>query len=167
MVGQPSTGHRTDAASSASWTASSHAVEVPVVADERAEDLRRQVAQQVLDAGVGAQRSVRGLVHQRPDLDLADAGERHAGRDLERAFEALTVDDVEAAQVLLGFEVRPVGDHRRTVDERHGLGVHLVGDAPRADELARLAQFLLECVRVLMTLANSSWGKEFQSSSLP
>ena len=46
-------------------------VEVPVAADERAEDLRRERAQQILDVGVRAHISGRGLVHERPDLDLA------------------------------------------------------------------------------------------------
>src|SRR5205807_1648721 len=48
---------------------------------------------------------VRRLVHQGTDLDLADPGERHPGRDFERPLEAVDVDDVEAAEVLLGFEV--------------------------------------------------------------
>src|SRR5439155_19199382 len=38
---------------------------------------------------------VRCLVHQRPHLHLADTSERHSGRDLERPFETVDVDDVE------------------------------------------------------------------------
>ena len=63
-------------------------------------------------AGAGGHASSGGLVHQRPHLDLAEAGERDPRRDLERPLQALAVDDVEAAQVLLGLDVRTVGDHR-------------------------------------------------------
>ncbi len=49
LAGMPSSGHCTAAAVRASWTASSQASNWPEPADERAEDLRREVAQQVLD----------------------------------------------------------------------------------------------------------------------
>ena len=41
---------------------------------------------------------VRRLVHERPDLDPPDRGERDAGGDLERPLLAVDVDDVEAAR---------------------------------------------------------------------
>ena len=93
-------------------------VEAPVATDQRAENLRRELAQQILDACVAGSKVRRGLVHQRPHLDRAVAGERHPRRDLERAFEALAVDDVEATEVLLGFEVRAVGDDGSPVRQR-------------------------------------------------
>ena len=55
--GRPSRGHCCAAASSASWTASSHGVEVAVAPDERAEDLRHQRAQQVLGGRTAGHRS--------------------------------------------------------------------------------------------------------------
>ena len=141
-------------------------VEVAVAAHERAEDLRRQRPQQVLDAGVGAHMSVGGLVHQRPDLDRAEPGERHLGRDLDRPLVALAVDDVEAAEVLLGLDVRPVGHDGHAVVERDGLGDDLVGHALRADELARGAQLRRGGVGVAPPLESSS-GNDAQSSSFP
>ncbi len=51
--GTPSRGHCAAAAISASWTASSAAREVAEAPHDRAEHLRRELAQQVLGAGSG------------------------------------------------------------------------------------------------------------------
>ena len=123
-------------------------VEVPVAAHERAEDLRRQPAQQVLDAGVGA------LTSPRPGLSMSGrtsiAQSRDAGiaaRDLGRALGALDVDDVVAGQLLLGLGERAVGDRRDAVADAHGLGVVGIGERRAADELARLVELLVERAR--------------------
>src|SRR4051794_37993438 len=67
-----------------------------------------------------------GFVHDRSHFDLTVPGERDARGDLERAFEAVTLDDVEAAEVFLGFDIRTVGHDRHTCVDMHALGVGLV-----------------------------------------
>ncbi len=49
LSGTPSRGHCVAAARNASWAASSARIEMPVTPDDRAENLRRKFAQQVLD----------------------------------------------------------------------------------------------------------------------
>ena len=111
-------------------------VEVAVPADEHAEDLRRQLAQQVLDVGRHAQRSPPAspccqeasissasdgaVVHHLPHLDrllqrdAAGPGHRrHLRRDLDRPLLGLDVDDLVAGEPLLELLERAVGDHRR------------------------------------------------------
>src|SRR4051812_16690496 len=85
-----------------------------------------------------------GLVHDRPDLDAPVARRRVASRDLQGPFLAVAVDDPQAAQVLLGLGVGAVGHHGRPAGDPDHLGVHLVGQAIGADELARLEQLLVE-----------------------
>ena len=84
----------------------------------------------------------------RPHLDPAEPGERHLGRDLQGPLLGVDVDDVEAAEVLLGLDVGPVGHDRRAVLEVDRLGHRLVADAEGADVLAGAAQLLVERVGV-------------------
>ena len=111
-------------------------VEVPVPAHQRAEDLRRELAQQVLGRRGRRSLVVRGLVHQRSHLDLTDRANGTRAAISSARAQAVDVDDVEAAEVLLGLEVGTVGDDRCAVDQRHLLGQHLVADAVGAHELA-------------------------------
>ena len=134
LSGTPSRGQCIAAASSASWTASSACVEVAVPARERAEDLRRELAQQVLDTGGtfsarrprsrGTPPSRRRPRRARPSPaapgSAAAVGTpsgpghgREPRRDLDRALLRLDVDDLEAGEPLLELLERAVGDHRR------------------------------------------------------
>ena len=109
-------GHCSAAASSASWMASSQASKCPYRRSQRAEDLRRQLAQQVpgrpgrwssgsgpAPSGVGG-----GLVQDRPEFDRVLVGPRHVRGDLLGPLVVLAVQQVEAGDVLLRLQVRPV-----------------------------------------------------------
>src|SRR5690606_8527444 len=65
---------------------------------------------------------------------------------LERPLEAVAVHDGEAAEVLLGLDVGAVAHDRRALLAVHRLGLGLVGDAPGADQLARLVERLVQGV---------------------
>ena len=133
-------------------------VEVAVAADHRAEDLRRQAAQQVLDLGAvtGGRPScsaleVRLMLVDRPHvrigacpdvLGTGTAGE--AGGDLGRPVEALALDDPVAGEYLLGFGVGAVGYHRGPLFELDPPSVHRSAQASGLDQLARVQQFLVE-----------------------
>src|SRR6476661_1010044 len=77
-----------------------------------------------------------GQALERTDLDLAPARLRALGGELERHVEVGGVDDPEPADVLLGLEVGPVGDHRglaRAVDDGRGRGLlEATGEQPVA-----------------------------------
>ena len=81
------------AASSASCTASSQASKSSVAADERAEDLRRQLAQQVLDARARSH-LLAAAAHERPDLDRPVSGRPGSGpRSRPTRSGVVAVDD--------------------------------------------------------------------------
>ena len=117
-------------------------VEAPVAADEHAEDLRRQRAQQV--------HVVVGRAHiSAPAASMSGRTSSGVKRalgpargDLGRALGALAVDDEVAGQVLLGLGERAVGDRRRAVDDADRLGVRRVGQRLAADQLAGLGELL-------------------------
>src|SRR6478672_5464744 len=57
---------------------------------------------------------------ERPDLDRAHLGHRVPGRDFDRFLEAAALEDVEAADDLLGLGERAVGDDRLPVADTDG-----------------------------------------------
>ena len=119
-------------------------VEVAVPANERAEDLRRQLAQQVLDTGRNVQRSPPTCCRNASISATSDGAssitcrtwigccvatppgpgtaEIFAG-DLDRTRLRLHVDDLVAGHPLLELLERPVGDHGRS----HAVGGHDLG----------------------------------------
>ena len=96
-------------------------VEVPVPADQRAEDLRRQLAQQVLDVGGRSRRrgrqpsrsSTPSRTGRTSTYSPSASGLTKPRGDLDGPVEARALDDRVAGEHLLGLRVRPVGDHRR------------------------------------------------------
>src|SRR5262249_28228146 len=58
---------------------------------------------------------------ERPHLDCPDLRDRMTGGDLDRFLEAAALDDVEAADDLLRFRERPVGDELLAVADADGL----------------------------------------------
>ena len=118
--GTPSTGHCRAAASSASCTASSHAAKSPLRRTSAARTCgarsrsRSSTARSRLTSGprpTGQSSSaVPPCIRGHTSMSTS-GGRRHRRRDLDRPVEALAVDDVEAAQVLLGLDVGAVGDH--------------------------------------------------------
>ncbi len=103
-------------------------VEMPVAPHHRAEDLRRQRAQQVLDRGVrhggrlraparsGTSAIGRTSTYHSWQRRASGCGELdQPGGDLGRPVEALAVHDPVAGEHLLGLGVRPVGHHRHAV----------------------------------------------------
>src|SRR5918999_3195454 len=82
----------------------------------------------------------RSVPPERPDLDRPDLGDRVAGCDLDGLLQAAALDDVEAADRLLGLGERTVGDDRLPVAGADGARTagrsQLVAgdpDAPRLD----------------------------------
>ena len=89
------------------------AVEVPEQADQRREHPPRFLAPDRLDARPGGIRVGTGQMRGstgRTSIVPADAQRRDAPRDLERLVHVAALDDVEAAELLLGLGIRAVGD---------------------------------------------------------
>ena len=114
LSGTPSPGHWSGGGEQRLLDRVLAGVELAVAPDQRAEDLRRELAQQVLDGAVG-RRSVTSprpdAVHQRPDLDGVVLGDR-ARRSRSPARCSSHVDRADAGQLLLGLAERAVGDDR-------------------------------------------------------
>src|SRR5258708_4379511 len=54
-------------------------------------------------------------VHHRPHLDQAEVSLRHPRSVLERALQALALDQEEASQLLFHLGERPISGHRPTI----------------------------------------------------
>src|SRR6266852_4958913 len=118
LSGTPSSGHWTAAASSASWTASSAAEKSPK---------RRITAPRTCGA-----RSRR---------------RRRTGGDLVGLFLALTVDDPETGEKLLGLRERAIRHLGGAgLPGPHHPGLSRPGQALGAHQLARLGELLVETV---------------------
>ena len=144
-------------------------VEVAVATHERAEDLRRELAQQVLG------RRCRGS--RRCPAPRASAAGPRPGRcrangtraAISSARSRLSTSMMsKLPRYSLASMYGPVGHHGRAVDQRHRLGQHLVGDAVGADELARRLELGLQRVGLGDHAARTPRaGSELHSSSLP
>src|SRR5258708_3791696 len=103
LLGRPSVGHCSAAASSASWTASSHLSKPPkyrTSAPRTCGVNSRSSVSNSLARG-GALELKAAQVHHRPHLDQAEVSLRHPRSVLERALQALALDQEEASQLLL------------------------------------------------------------------
>ena len=74
---------------------------------------------------------------------------------------------VKLARVLLGLEIRAVGDRRDVVAHADGLGRDLVGQPGKRRQLADAASSVLRASVSRMTSAISSGSNESQVSWLP
>ena len=133
--GRPRPGHCRDAASSASWTASSQASNGPY---------RRTSTPSTCGASSRSSPSITSPshagVHDRPDLHRAELRARPRGGDLHGALDGLALDHEVAAEVLLRLRQRPVGHHRDALLDADRPRVRRVGECLAPDELARLGQ---------------------------
>src|SRR5215207_687878 len=127
--GTPAVGQRWTATRKASWTASSARSKSPRtrmrVATACPDSSRntRSTSARVSAATLTPRLSGRHVhLHDRPDLDRPAADVGDPGGDLDRLVQVLGLDDVEAAELLLGLGERPVGAEGRAVAHPHGGG---------------------------------------------
>src|SRR4051794_5305288 len=119
--GTPDSGHFSSAATSASPAASSAMSMSPKRRTSEAISRPYSSRKTLSTAAVSRCMPVGSAALERTDLDLAAAGLGSLGRELERDVEVRGVDHPEAADDLLGLEVRAVGHHRRlTLTVHHG-----------------------------------------------
>ena len=148
LSGSPSDGHCCAAASRASWLASSHRWNCPY---------RRTSAARTCGASSRSRPSTSPrLGGHRSGLASCRIGQNSTGSTSakgmsaaiwQRALLALAVEQVEAGDVLLGLQVRPVGHGGLAVLPPHQPGLDLVGQPVGADELA--GRLVLAVERVL------------------
>ena len=130
LSGTPSRGQRSSATRERVLDRVLGEVEVAEGADQRRDRPPRLTPEQAVDdlVGVAATRPALRLrcavrrplvVHHRADLDGADWASGSL-RPTERRVEVGDVDQVEAAELLLGLGVRPVGDDVLAVAEANG-----------------------------------------------
>src|SRR4051795_545850 len=113
LGGTPESGHFSRAATSASPAASSAMAMSPK--RRTSEAIRRPYSSRKTRSTAAASRCIgcpSGAL-EGTDLDLAAARLRALGREPERHVQVRCLDDPEAADDLLGLEVRAVGHHRR------------------------------------------------------
>ena len=124
--------------------------EVAVASDEGAEDLRGQLPEPSISAGVVTSQPAE--LQDGPDLDEAELGLRQPGGDLDRPFGALAVEQEEAGQQFLGLGERAVADERPALADRDAPGQRRVGEGLGDDQLAGRGQLVGEGVVVAEAL---------------
>src|SRR5215217_3762400 len=159
LGGTPSPGHLPRATAKASWTASSARSMSPKARIRAASD-RPDSSRKIRPTSAGSSPAAAspsptpsGLEsRKRTDLDRHLDGTGDPRRPGERGVQVLGLDDVEAAQVLLGLHERPVGGHHLAACHAHHGGgggfVQATGDDPGARRL----QLLLEDGELLVGL---------------
>src|SRR6266545_2893906 len=147
--GTPVDGQRSMATRKASCTASSARPKSPrirmrvaTVCPDSSRNTRSTISRVVSATLTSQGRSGgRGELHHRADLDRAVARPRDPGRDLDRLVEVLAVDQVVAAELLLGLGEGPVGGERLAAADLHG-----GRGAGRLERLAALHQAAVDDV---------------------
>src|SRR4051794_31804373 len=93
-------------------------------------------------------------LHDRADLHGAEPGRRDPGGDLDRVVRVARLDQVEAAELLLGLRERTIGGRGPSVPDPHGRGrAHRLEGVPAEivaappDGIAEAEVFLHEGVR--------------------
>src|ERR1700704_4206141 len=140
LSGTPSRGQRSSATTNASWTASSARSKSPrtrmSVATARP-DSSRNSRSTTAWAAAGDGNGLGGFAARQipdgPDLDGAVPGGRDARGHLDRLVDVPALDEVEAAELLLGLRERTIGRDGPPVIHAHG--------GRRRRRLERLAGF--------------------------
>src|SRR5262245_31269347 len=154
LSGSPSRGHRSSATRTASCSASSAAsksrsmrMSGPSTCPAWA---RYRAASRSSGRGTSTRlrAEVRRQVHHWANLDRTVLRTGDAAGQLEGTVEVLAVDDVVAAEDLLGLRERPVGRRRPAAADPHGGGGLDALERLAADELATLHDALRERVVV-------------------
>ena len=132
--GMPSRGQRSSARAKASCAHSSARSQSPRHPDQGRDDATPLRAERGGDRGLDAAGRGGGHISQiGPHFDRARCRAGDLRRDLDRFVEILGLDQVEAADLLLGLRERTVGGDDLAVADLHGRGV-----AGRAQTLAAL-----------------------------
>ena len=121
-------------------------VEVPVTTDERAQDLRGELTQQVLDVGVRAHISSPATCISGRTSTAVSRASGMAAASIGRTLGRVALDQVEAAQELPRVQVRLVRHRRLAIPDPNGSGVRRIRQHHRAAQLTRLDDLGLESV---------------------
>src|SRR5215211_1159709 len=171
LGGTPSHGHLPRATAKASWTASSARSMSPKTriraASDRPDSSRKIRPTSAGSSPAAASPTPSGLEsRKRTDLDRHLDGSGDPRRPGERGVQVLGLDDVEAAQVLLGLHERPVGGHHLAAcHAHHGGGVGFV-QAAGDDPGARRPHLLLEDAELLVGLGHLLVGHRLANLAL-
>src|SRR5262245_28903666 len=157
--GSPSDGQRSLAMRNASWAISSAMSMSPKrrtrVATTRPASSRKMRV--IAASSVGMTTSALGLVLERANLDRVTAGRRALRGPRQRRIEISSRDDPEAAELLFGLCVRPVGHNDVAVLDPHdGGGLRIVqsaGEDPRTCG----AQLIVELIDLTEGLLRVFW----------